>query len=340
MVPTESSHADGAASLLSRQLKLALTFLRDRPLWCTWLVTRRCNYRCAFCNRWQPRAAGRELTLDEIARAARKLAQVGTMMVGLAGGEPFLRPDFADIVRVVSRYHLCYFASNGSLITRRRAREVIDAGLWGAGVSIDYADADRHDAHRGVKGAHDRAVSALKYLSEERNGIYPQIKVMTALMHDNLDDLPRLAALAREHDADLLVQPYSLLKTGDEKFVHRAPVARKLLRLKAAFPNLTSNPVFLERFDTAITEGVKGCIAGRYLFCITAEGGVTECDDRTEHPVGSILTDDFPTLFRRLRERHRRNTCRACWYNCRGEVEVFRTLRGMLHSLAANFVIW
>ena len=320
-------------------MKLGLTFLTGRPHSCSWLTTYRCNYRCMFCRSWERFEHGRELTVDEFARAARKLAQVGAMVVNFGGGEPFLRPDFADIVHVVSRYHLCWVSSNGSLITRERAREIIDAGIWGVGVSIDYADADRHDAQRGVKGAHDRAVNALKVLSEERAGRVPLIKVMTILMHDNLDDLPKLATLAREYGADFLVQPYSVLKTGDEQFVHRGRVARKLLRLKAAFPNLTSNPVFLERFDTAITKGVNNCTAGRYLFSIGPEGGVAECDERTTHPVGSILTDDVGMLVRRLRARHRVNTCRLCWYNCRGELEAFHTFRGMLHSLATNLRI-
>jgi hypothetical protein len=34
-----------------------------------------------------------------------------------------------------------------------------------------------------------------------------------------------------------------------------------------------------------------------------------------------------------LRAAHARNTCTACWYSCRGEVEVLYSARGFYHSM-------
>jgi hypothetical protein len=39
------------------------------------------------------------------------------------------------------------------------------------------------------------------------------------------------------------------------------------------------------------------------------------------------------TVLGRLHEAHARNTCTACWYSCRGEVEVLYEPRGFLNSM-------
>ena len=76
----------------------------------THFVTSVCNARCAHC--FYPINAGKnELTLDEIGRFADTLPPIRLLLIG--GGEPFLRRDLPEIVKI-------YFERRGSSPARCR----------------------------------------------------------------------------------------------------------------------------------------------------------------------------------------------------------------------------
>lgn len=333
---TSGRQASTGAENLAKEFGFFKTFIARRPVWCSWQVTHHCNFRCVFCAAWKKRDSGGEQTLAEIEQSAVNLARIGTMVVSMTGGEPLLRRDLPAVVRAISRHHFVFVSTNGSLVTRESARALAEAGLWGVGVSLDYADPQRHDAARGSEGAHRQAVEALRILQEARIGGRPRVNLMMTLMHDNLEDIPELAELSRRFGCSFRVQPYSDLKTGNTKLRHQLPVAQKLLGLRRRFSNFATNPVVLEKFDAALSSGVPGCVAGRYMLNIDPAGRVAKCPEDQAHPVGHILNDDGKTLVRRLRERHHSNTCKACWYNCRSEIEVCYTVRGMFYHGLLN----
>ena len=325
------------AESMAKKFGFFKTFITRRPVWCSWQLTDDCNFRCKFCTAWKKRADDREQTLEQIEQSAARLARIGTMVVSMTGGEPLARRDLPAVVRAINRYHFTFLSTNGSMVTRERARALAEAGLWGIGVSLDYADPRRHDAARGHEGAHRQAIEALRILQEERIGCRPRVNLMFTLMRDNFDDLQEIAELSRRHGCAFRVQPYSVLKTGDKELVYPLPASKRLLELRRQHPNFATNPVVLEKFDTALAEGVPGCVAGRFMLNIDPVGRVAKCPEDQTNPVGHILEDDGPTLVRRLKERHRSNTCKACWYNCRNELEVSYTLRGMFYGGRRNF---
>ena len=66
---------------------------------------------------------------------------------------------------------------------------------------------------------------------------------------------------------------------------------------------------------------------------------VSKCVEFNEsEPCGSLRTDTMRDVLAGLHEAHAGNTCTACWYSCRGEVEVLYDARGFLHSLPS--LLW
>ena len=330
---------------------VARCFLRGAPVWCTWQVTYRCPLRCQFCDYWRRRVPrSEELSPADFARGARNLGRLGSLFVSLAGGEPLVRSDLEEVIAAVARRHVTFMTTCGYGLSAERARALWEAGLWGASVSIDYADPQRHDAARGRSGAFDHALRALQHLSDTRNAWFQQVNLLVVLMHDNLDQLDRLAALALDCRANLMVQPYSPAKTGCDDFLPRAPVTRRLMALKRRWPNFLSTGWFLARFDDYLNGGVPGCAAGVRFFNIDHHGRLSRCVEEMDHPVGSLLEEPIGTLLRRLRRRRSRARdtrhplpgifpdCRACWYNCRGEVEALQTVRGLLEELPTYLI--
>jgi len=313
-----------------KKARLVRAYLGRHPVWCAWQVTYRCNFRCRICSYWQePHSAEEELSAADFARGARNLARTGSMLISLAGGEPMLRRDLADVVAAVARWHFPLLTTNGWRIAPERARRLWDAGLWGASISIDYPDAARHDAQRGVRGAWREAVRAVETFRDTRTAGHQRVNVMAVLTADNQADIEGVVRLAERLGANAMIQPYGVLKTGDASHRPRPPVSAHLLDLHRRYGVFLSNPYFLGRFDEALDGGVPGCRAGRATFNIDQKGLVAKCVEDRARPVGSVLETPMPTLEARLRRRWRANRCRACWYNCRGEVEALYSLRGL-----------
>jgi MoaA/NifB/PqqE/SkfB family radical SAM enzyme len=308
-----------------------------RPVWCAWQVTYRCNFRCAFCHYWRdPMGVLPEQTVDDFRTGSRKLARFGSLLISLAGGEPLLRPDIAQIVRTIGEFHLPFITTNGFLATPDLARDLFASGLWGISVSLDYADPKRHDKARGTPGAFERAVLALDHFARVRRHDWQRVNVMCVLLHDNLDEVEPLIKLAAEHGAFFMLQLYGVRKTGSKHFVHAndgVSASRHLLDLKRRYPNFLSNQAFLRRFDEALTGGIPGCRAGQAFFNIDSCGDIAICVEERARPVANLYRQSAQQIHERLADRARGNACRACWYNCRGEVEMLYSPRGLLNSL-------
>jgi cyclic pyranopterin phosphate synthase len=114
-------------------------------------VTDRCNFRCPYCmprEIFGPNWAGyvpREalLTFEEITRLARLFVREGVEKIRLTGGEPLLRRDLERLVEMLARtkgVQDLALTTNGSLLTREKARALRDAGLTRVTVSLDSLD--------------------------------------------------------------------------------------------------------------------------------------------------------------------------------------------------------
>lgn len=336
-VPLADLVEDERRPMWGKKARLLKAYLLGRPIWITWQVTYNCKYGCSFCTYWQNDfKPHEENSLEDFRIGGDKLSTLGSLIISLAGGEPLLRRDIHQIVAILARDHFPYLTTSGSGMTPKRGRQLWEAGLWGCSVSIDYADSDKHAHHRGVKFAFERAVKAIEQLRDSRSDTsYQRVQIISVLTDDNLEEMPRLCAMARDLGVYWQVQPYSVMKTGNEGQRHLEGATEVLLDLKRRYPEtFHSNRVYLERFDQATNDGLDGCIAGKAMFNIDNQMVASKCVEfNKEEPCGNLRTDSIDDVLSRLRDAHDRNTCTACWYSCRGEVEVLYEPRGFYHSM-------
>ncbi len=308
---------------LKRDLGFAATLLRRRPFQCFLQVTNRCNMRCGFCDFW-PNGAhpSEELTVAEYRRLADEMAGLGTFLVSLEGGEPFVRPDVIDIVRAFSARHLAVLYTNGWFIDEKAARDLFAAGLAQVGVSIDYPDAERHDRNRGLVGTTERAWRAVDLLREAAPHGGRQVHVMTVLMRDNADELEALLRQSAEHGVGhcltlLSVNGYRREKAGGE---WPAPgVSARLLDLWRRYPHLRVFRDYLERMDPFLSGGaMPRCRAGLQSFNIDHVGNVSPCIEKIDQAAGNVRRESLSAIHRRLLAADAGKGCQQCWTVCRG----------------------
>jgi MoaA/NifB/PqqE/SkfB family radical SAM enzyme len=294
-----------------------------------------CNFRCKICDFWQPqyRDAAR-LSTEQVEIISDKLAHIGPQIISIGGGEPLLHPDIAGVVRALARHHFPVMICNGWYMTPEMARNLWQAGIYEVSISVDYADAKRHDDQRGVAGAYDRALAALRVLNQERLHPRQRVHMISVVLEDNLDEIEPLIRLCRDMGITYLVTLYS--DGRGERSVRRVPseASRRLLALKHKYPEFVAVRGYLARFSEAIENGgIGACGAGKQLCNIDSQGQVGLCIDRIHKPVGNILTDDIFALEKRLLGAHHENTCQACWTSCRGNIDTLRKPRNLMGNL-------
>ena len=320
----------------TRPLRYAWNFLHKRLVHANLQILYDCNFRCRICDFWTPEFGHRpRMALADARTISDRLAELSPMIVSVGGGEPLLHPDLLGIIQALARHHFPVMICNGWFMTPEKARALFEAGLWEVSISVDYADAARHDAQRGVPGAHERAMKALQTLVENRVHPHQRVHMISVVMEDNLDDLEPLILRCRDMGITHLVTLYSP-RRGSRGWgqVPGRDVSTHLLDLKRRYPEFVQLRGYLGRFSEALEkEGIGPCQAGRMLCNVDCQGQVGLCIDRLEESVGNLLTDPPREIARRLRAMHAQNPCSSCWTSCRGTLESIRLGPGRLRSL-------
>jgi MoaA/NifB/PqqE/SkfB family radical SAM enzyme len=122
-------------------------------------ITNDCPQACAYCYNRDRR--GRAMDTETILRTVRELQEMGVCWLGLTGGEPLLNPDIARIVASAADECAVKLFTTGSTLTREKARELRQAGLFSVSVSLDHWRPEIHDRNRGREGAFDTALAAI-----------------------------------------------------------------------------------------------------------------------------------------------------------------------------------
>jgi GTP 3',8-cyclase len=114
-------------------------------------VTDRCNLRCSYCMpeaeyTWLPRKD--ILHFEEMTALVDVFAQAGVDRIRLTGGEPLLRRDLPELVKMLSQRPAIgdlALTTNGVAL-RDQARALRDAGLHRITISLDTLRPDRFQA--------------------------------------------------------------------------------------------------------------------------------------------------------------------------------------------------
>ena len=106
-------------------------------------ITDVCNFKCGYClpNGYQKDKSDNRkcLHLDEIKRLAKWFAELGVCKIRITGGEPTVRKDFFEIIKVLkieTGIKKVVITTNGYHLDKK-AKLLVDSGLNGINISID-----------------------------------------------------------------------------------------------------------------------------------------------------------------------------------------------------------
>lgn len=167
------------------------------PFLVIWETTQACGLACRHCRASaRPFRDVRELTTAEGCRVLDEIADMGTPLVVLSGGDPLNRPDLAALVRHGKSRGLrvATIPAATEALTPAVLQELAAAGLDQVALSLDYPRAALHDDFRGVAGAFDRSLQAARWARE----IGLPLQVNTTVAAETAPYLEEMAALVEE----------------------------------------------------------------------------------------------------------------------------------------------
>lgn len=324
------------------------------PIYVDLLVTSVCNFNCDFCSASAPNKKNRDdLSLKEIEKILLELDSLEVLRIAFEGGEPFLRKDFFDILKIADTCSFDYYINtNGSLIDKTTAKKLKKTRVSKICVSIDGPNAEIHDAIRGYDGAFYRATNAIKFLLEENvkvNAIITLTKKNYKYLYETLNFLSSigvtkvaimLLATVGENNKDLGI-PFVeweklLLKLSADKFEKKLPVDLNIVATSEAscqwelFLPLKNNKEFYYLWsDKNKSPAVKNdfsCTAGKRNLAIDGSGNVYGCSlmvSNKELIAGNIKNNSIKSIwetsfifnkFRNLKLKNIKGPCKECLY--------------------------
>ncbi len=237
-------------------------------------VTDRCPYRCRRCSNLAQ--GDDEPSLELLERLARQLRAAGTCRIALTGGEPLMRDDLQAIIEVYGPELSPVLFTSGRGLDVLRARQLKEAGLAAAFVSLDHFRAEEHDCIRDHLGAFEQAVAAIRACREA--GLYTAAQAVVGPSLLGEAQLERFLVFCEElevHEVMLLepmsIGPCSTDTSGEEAIRERLAAAHLRAARDATMPKVSSMS-WLESPECL------GCQAGFSFLYVSTRGEVFPCD--------------------------------------------------------------
>jgi heme b synthase len=283
-----------------------------------WEVTRNCNLSCMHCRASATKGPYTgELDTRTSLELLNQIAEVGSPIIILTGGEPLLRDDIFEIVEYGTAKGLrMVMAPNGTLITKHTARQMAMSGLKRISISLDGATKESHDRFRGVDGAFEGALRGARHAREA--GI--EFQINTTITKTNLFEISGIQELAAKIGA-VAHHIFLLVPTGRGKYIvdQEISAAEYEHTLNWFYDQQGKTPLQLKAtcaphyyrilrqrakqegkkvtYDTHGLDAVtRGCLGGT-SFCFISHRGIVQPCGFLDLNCGDITQSSFPDIW-------------------------------------------
>src|SRR5690348_6962833 len=127
----------------ARELRMITKALlsTNHPVLVHIIPMRRCNLDCGYCNEYDD--VSKPVPLEEMKRRLDLLADMGTSIITISGGEPLMHPELEEVIRHIrKRGMVAGMITNGFLLSKERIKSLGEAGLEHLQISIDCVNPD------------------------------------------------------------------------------------------------------------------------------------------------------------------------------------------------------
>ncbi len=300
-----------------------LQFSKDKKPVVVWNMTRRCNLKCVHCYAHALEEEGKDdISTEQAKTMISDLAQYGAPVMLFSGGEPLVRKDLIELAHYATGQGMrAVISTNGTLITKQKAKELKEVGLSYVGISLDGME-DVHDHFRGVPGSFRKALEGIANCQAE--GL--KVGVRFTINKRNVQDVPGIFQLLKDLEVPRACF-YHLVYSGRGSELIKEDLSheetRKLLDLimdetRALFDAGKGKEILtvdnhadgiylyerMKREDPKRAEEVmellqfnEGNSTGRGIACISWDGSVHADQFWRNHTFGNVLERPFSQIW-------------------------------------------
>lgn len=315
--------------------------MKNRPFYLHYGITHRCNLSCGMCHVLNGKDQ-KELSLKEIENALMVLKRSGVVYVSIGGGEPALREDLVEVIRLLMKKgFMARLLTNGTLIDMQRGKELLDNGLKEVSISLDTLDPEKFAGICGSESAYGKVLAAIDFFSGSRKG--RQLLLNTVVSPLNIKELPGLCDFAFEKGFLISFIPVEGKNSAEFTFKkedHRVidETYDRLIKMKKNKNIIFNSSLFLENSRRYLKSGSKNweCDAGRRYLSMDPSGAVSIC--HMFGPLGSFSSDRTGAfLGQRIKSgEDLAEKCAGCMRPCWAELSLLMKEKKCLWEMARN----
>ena len=240
-------------------------------------ITNQCNMNCGFCYSMHRRRECLEIPLNTW-MSFFKQAHHQISSINYGTGENTLADEWFSLIQYIHDIAPEIdqaLTTNGSLITEIEKNSsksnIVEQCICDIDISLDYADADKHNEFRGNKNAYQMAIGTLEYCAER--GFNTTIVIMGGNDNLSIENLSGLFEIASKYSSLLRVNIY---RTVNPNGYIKPPSLKKLIEV---FDWINENHIICSLsdplFSATMTAGqVKDDPSGKNSIRILPDGGI------------------------------------------------------------------
>lgn len=274
-------------------------------------VTSHCNSRCQHCFNWKNLNNKQDLNLEKIEEISKKLPNIENLL--LSGGEPFLRQDLVELIKIFktnNNIKSVSIPSNGIskdlIVDSLKKISSINNIKISVNFSIDGLE-KTHNKIRGIENNFKKTFDTINKIEQLKNeGADIVIQINSVITNENKDQLLELNNLiSKDHKISghffeiirpfgpekanslqieytffkkLLLQQYNLLKNDQKKESKLKKSLRKIFFLghQEIIYRIQYNNYFQKK------PWPMACSAGKNIIVLNDDGTISPCELRAE----------------------------------------------------------
>lgn len=338
---TNGSFGLNAAQRVVRHARITLKGAKQTnppmPSFLILFINSICNLKCEHCFYWRNLNRPDDLTVDELRALSQELGRIENL--NLSGGEPFIRPEFAQICSFFIRNNKVreiYVPTSGFFTERmeRQIREVLaepSLRLLAIELSLDGMP-EFHNRFRGHPESFERAMASYQMLEAlQQTDARLRIHSISTVTADNVDEIRNLSAYLHHHCPAIDHHNLALIRgdrknpslTGPDLQAYEALWSDMRLlwsdRERGRYGGLVEPMLQWAKCRTAKSQTqVVPCLAGRLSAVVYSNGDVSVCE--THPPLGNLRERSFREIWHSVEANDLRRSIRAKECYCTNEV--------------------
>ena len=326
-------------------------FIPGAPFLIVWDITYACNLKCKHCYSNSGKPLENELTTAQILNIIDKIDKASIPAVAFSGGEPLIKKDIFDITKYAHDKGIYVaIATNGTLITKNKAKKMKESGVDFVQISLDGANSKTHNSFRGINGIFNKTLTGIKNCVNEDFFV----NIATTITKYNYEEIPSIIDLCKKLNVNWFMA-YNFVPTGRGEFIikndlnpyerenllkelyekvktdnninilstapqfSRVAVQLELNDDKKIIPTHFYNPLLSDKLLN-LADFIGGCGCGRFYCAIRPNGNIDPCVF-FPYTVGNIINENFENLWKNntiLKELRNKdiiqNNCGKCEY--------------------------